>query len=105
MLPNATLVDAAAPPSPAQVTNDIRSEQRLAEIMLPVVLTGTDGTRLDHTHRFFREDIGEGLSYILSIARRTGVARYIDTDRDVGEFRHGQIDRIAEHLRAGRNHH
>jgi hypothetical protein len=68
-----TLVDAAAPPSPAQVTHDIRSERRLADVMLPVVPNGPHRGQLDHTHRFFREDIGEGLSYMLSIAHRTGV--------------------------------
>jgi opine dehydrogenase len=68
-----TLVDGAAPPSPAQVTHDIRSEHRLAEIMLPVVRKSPHRLQLDRTHRFFREDIGEGLSYILSIAHRARV--------------------------------
>jgi hypothetical protein len=67
-----TLTDGVAPPSALEVTRDIRSEHRLAEVMVPGRI-GSNGVELDQTHRFLREDIGEGLSYILSIAEKNGV--------------------------------
>lgn len=58
--------------TPAMLTREITSEQDLAEIMLPLRSTGS-GRQLDDRHRFFREDIGEGLRYIVAMASRTGV--------------------------------
>ncbi|UVK35719.1 NAD/NADP octopine/nopaline dehydrogenase family protein (plasmid) [Mesorhizobium sp. AR10] len=68
-----TLVDRRPTPSPSELTREIRDERRLSEVRLPCILDG-EGTALDRSHRFFREDIGEGLSYIVELARNRGVA-------------------------------
>jgi len=68
-----TLADGPAPPVAAQITHDLRSERSMAYVRVPVC-TGAGGMQLDFAHRFFQEDIGEGLRYILSMARRAGVS-------------------------------
>lgn len=67
-----TLVDRAGPPSARQVTREILAARTLRSIPLPVRETSR-GAELDRTHRFFREDIGEGLKYILDAAKERGV--------------------------------
>lgn len=66
-----TLVD-RGPISPSDVTQQIRAEHRLDEVMLPLLhIRGI--SQLDTDHRFFCEDIGEGLAYILRCARSIGI--------------------------------
>lgn len=67
-----TLADGRTLPSLGEITQSIRSEPRLARIVFPVRMW-RNRLKLDHRHRFFREDIGEGLAYMLSIAHSTGV--------------------------------
>lgn len=68
-----TMADAPTPPSPSQTTCDIRAARSLAGIRLPLSI-GAQGYGWNLQHRFFREDIGEGLAGILEIARSAGVA-------------------------------
>lgn len=68
-----TLVDRRVVQTPSQVTHDIVSETCLHEIRMPVCQTRR-GLSLDRRHRFFREDIGQGLAHILDIARQAGVS-------------------------------
>lgn len=68
----ATLVDRSGPPSPRQVTREILAARTIRSIPLPVRVTSR-GAQLDRAHRFFREDIGEGLRYIRGVARRNDV--------------------------------
>jgi hypothetical protein len=67
-----TLVDHKVARSPAEITHEIRSELRLSEILLPLRMV-RNRWQLDRMHRFFQEDIGEGLSHILGVARETDV--------------------------------
>jgi opine dehydrogenase len=68
-----TLVDRQVVQTPRQVTHDIVSETCLHEIRVPIRQTRR-GLALDRRHRFFREDIGQGLAHILDIARQAGVS-------------------------------
>jgi len=67
-----TLVDDQETPSSAQVTRDIRSEFRLSEILLPLRMV-RNRWQFDLRHRFFQEDLGEGLNHILRVAKERGV--------------------------------
>jgi hypothetical protein len=67
-----TLADRRPEPKPAGLTAVIRSERALRAVRLP--MRGANGQRrLDHKHRFFQEDIGEGLAFIVEIAGKRGV--------------------------------
>jgi hypothetical protein len=66
-----TLVDGARP-SPRRVTRAILAARPLRAISLPIRLTAR-GPELDRRHRFFDEDIGEGLAHIHRVARRCGL--------------------------------
>lgn len=63
-----TLIDRSTRPSPAQITHETRSAGALRSIAFPVRETAY-GVRLDWAHRFFQEDIGEGLMHIRRAAR------------------------------------
>lgn len=67
-----TLVDRRNPHSASDVTREIRAEKSLAKISFPL-RARTSGFTLDLGHRFFREDVGEGLAYVLGIAQQAGV--------------------------------
>lgn len=67
-----TLIDRFGPPAPGQVTGEIRAARPLRSIRLPVRET-LRGPELDRTHRFFCEDIGEGLAHIRRVARQLGL--------------------------------
>ena len=67
-----TLADHRPSLSLAEITQSIRSEPRLARILFPVRMW-RNRLELDYRHRFFREDIGEGLAYMVSIAHKAGV--------------------------------
>ena len=68
-----TLADRSLPPTPARLTHEIRSERGLTSIQVPLC-NGPSGLRLNFNHRFFREDIGEGLQYIVSAAKQAGAS-------------------------------
>lgn len=63
-----TLADRMPPLSAGDVTREIRRQRQLREILLPM-----RGGRLDRSHRFFLEDIGHGLAYLLERGRDAGV--------------------------------
>jgi hypothetical protein len=67
-----TLADRTSQPTPQELTAEIRSEVRLGDVSVPM---GRSGGRysFDWDHRFFREDIGEGLSYIVTLAKRANI--------------------------------
>ena len=67
-----TLVDHKVSRAPAEVTHEIRSEFRLSEILLPLRMV-RNRWEFDRRHRFFQEDIGEGLSHIIGVAKGRGV--------------------------------
>lgn len=67
-----TLADQPRPRAPSEITRLHRTQACLAELQVPV-RQGSRGRSLDRRHRFFREDIGEGLAYILDIASHAGV--------------------------------
>lgn len=67
-----TLADRTSQPTPQELTAEIRSEVKLSDVAVPM---GRSGGRhsFDWDHRFFREDIGEGLSYIVTLAKRAKI--------------------------------
>jgi hypothetical protein len=69
-----TLADDCQPFSPAALTRQIRAVRELDEIKIPMRRRPGNTLTMDQTHRFFREDIGEGLAYILAIALKANVA-------------------------------
>lgn len=68
-----TLADVANPSSPSELTILHRAQTCLAELMVPLCRRN-QRVMVDREHRFCREDIGEGLGYILEVAGRAGVA-------------------------------
>ncbi|MDJ0629991.1 MAG: NAD/NADP octopine/nopaline dehydrogenase family protein [Rhodobacter sp.] len=67
-----TLLDRPQSPQPREITREIRAETVLGKIPAPV-LGPAGAARLDGAHRFFRDDIAEGLPAITALARRTGI--------------------------------
>lgn len=71
-----TLTDATRPWTPAALTRITREATALREVRLPLcpVEQGGGMSRWNTDHRFFAEDIGEGLATILADADAAGVA-------------------------------
>lgn len=71
-----TLADATRPWTPAALTRITREATALREVRLPLgpVEEGSGMSRWNTAHRFFAEDIGEGLATILADADAAGVA-------------------------------
>ncbi len=71
-----TLADAARPWTPAALTRFTREATALRAVRLPLspVEEGIGMSRWEIAHRFFAEDIGEGLATILADADAAGVA-------------------------------
>jgi hypothetical protein len=67
-----TLLDRRPVPGARQLTMELRRQRSLHELLVPT-LPAMDRYSLDRGHRFFREDIGEGLSSIVSTAEAHGV--------------------------------
>lgn len=64
-----TLADRNPAPSTEQLTEEIRATKELDEVRFPLrVCAG--GPKLDWSHRFLQEDIGEGLMYIHEVAQK-----------------------------------
>lgn len=68
-----TLWDGTVRHTPRSLTRVHRSALALAELTLPVRHTPL-GAQLDYRHRFFEEDIGEGLTYMVAMGERAGIA-------------------------------
>lgn len=73
-----TLRDGSSPMTADALTRATREARTLARVRLPLLET-PEGPVWDVTHRFFREDIGEGLETILAIATETGVSMPVAT--------------------------
>jgi hypothetical protein len=71
-----TLADAARPWTPAALTRATRAATTLRTVRLPLSAAGPSGRApvWNVAHRFFAEDIGEGLATILADAEAAGVA-------------------------------
>lgn len=68
-----TLVDRRPMNTPSEITGQMQGAESLADIRLPLT-AGPSGPALNLDHRYMREDIGEGLSYMLAIADRAEIS-------------------------------
>jgi hypothetical protein len=66
-----TLADRPRPPTPSELTREVRGEQGLADVPVPL-RRSPGGHQLDLDHRYLREDVGESLAYMTAIARAHG---------------------------------
>lgn len=67
-----TLADRDPRPTAGEITAMLRGETRIADLEVPYRIA--DGIwMLNSGHRFFREDIGEGLRYMVELSRGVGV--------------------------------
>ncbi|MDB4308223.1 NAD/NADP octopine/nopaline dehydrogenase family protein [Gammaproteobacteria bacterium] len=67
-----TYMDRDTVPGPQTITAEIRRQAPLAHVRIPVV-GDSEALELDFSHRFFAEDIGEGIRQILKIADASAI--------------------------------